>query len=131
MLCIYPHRRNYNHVINSGSYRSSTKTGDKRDEITSRLNTQPTRSPVNASPRGLLLATHDSVPYWLARPLAYESFIHYNLPVYPPHKEQTMKTKANSLAVLVLLVFLCGLTVTTTAHLSAHMGASWNYLTSA
>jgi hypothetical protein len=49
----------------------------------SRLNTQPTLSPVNASPRGLLPATHDSGPLWLARPLTYDSFIHDNLPVYP------------------------------------------------
>jgi hypothetical protein len=40
-------------------------------------------SPVNASPNGLLRMTHDSGPLWLARPLTYDSFIHYNLPVYP------------------------------------------------
>ena len=49
----------------------------------SRLNTQPTLSPVNASPNGSLHPTHDSEPLWLARPLTYDSFIHYNLPVYP------------------------------------------------
>ena len=49
----------------------------------SRLNTLPTRTPVNASLRGLLHATHDSGPLRLARPLTYDSFIHYNLPVYP------------------------------------------------
>jgi hypothetical protein len=49
----------------------------------SRLNTQPTLSPVNASPRGSLRPTHDSGPLWLAKPLTYDSFIHYNLPVYP------------------------------------------------
>ena len=49
----------------------------------SRLNTQPTLSPVNASPDGLLHMTHDSGPLWLATPLTYDSFIHYNLPVYP------------------------------------------------
>ncbi|MGI9166946.1 MAG: hypothetical protein ACR2G5_11290, partial [Pyrinomonadaceae bacterium] len=27
--------------------------------------------------------THDSGPLWLASPLTYDSFIHYNLPVYP------------------------------------------------
>ncbi|MGH9968800.1 MAG: hypothetical protein ACREBG_13355, partial [Pyrinomonadaceae bacterium] len=35
------------------------------------------------SPRESLHATHDSGPLWLARPLTYDSFIHYNLPVYP------------------------------------------------
>ncbi len=54
-----------------------------RTESISRLNTQPARYPVNASPRGLLHATHDSGPLRLARPLTYDSSIHYNLPVYP------------------------------------------------
>ena len=49
----------------------------------SRLNTLPALSPVNASPNGSLHPTHDSEPLWLARPLTYDSFIHYNLPVYP------------------------------------------------
>jgi hypothetical protein len=26
---------------------------------------------------------HDSGPSWLAKPLTYDSSIHYNLPVYP------------------------------------------------
>ena len=54
-----------------------------RTEFISRLNTQPALSPVNASPRGLLRATHDSGPSRLARPLTFETFIQYNLPVYP------------------------------------------------
>src|SRR4029079_2061586 len=49
----------------------------------SRLNTQPASSPVNASPRASPHATHDSGPSWLAKPLTCDSFIHYNLPVYP------------------------------------------------
>ena len=49
----------------------------------SRLNTQPTLSPVNASPNGSPHSTHDSGPSWLAKPLTCDSFIHYNLPVYP------------------------------------------------
>ena len=59
-----------------------------RTEFISRLNTQPALSPVNASPRALLHATHDSGPSRLARPLTYDSFIHYNLPVYPGAQEK-------------------------------------------
>lgn len=61
-----------------------TTTGSaSRTKPFSRLNTQPTLSPVNASPNESLHSTHDSGPLWLARPLTYDSFIHYNLPVYP------------------------------------------------
>src|SRR3990172_2301971 len=61
-----------------------TATGSaSRTKPFSRLNTQPTLSPVNASPDGLLHPTHDSGPLWLAKPLTCDSFIHYNLPVYP------------------------------------------------
>jgi hypothetical protein len=49
----------------------------------SRLNTQPARTPVNASRRPLLSTSHDSGPVWLVNPLLYDSFIHSNLPVYP------------------------------------------------
>ena len=49
----------------------------------SRLNTQPARSPVNASALPSRASLHDSGPLWLANPLTYDSFIHYNLPVYP------------------------------------------------
>ena len=54
-----------------------------RTESISRLNTQPARTPVNASPSLLRAPPHDSGPSWLARPLTYDSFIQYNLPVYP------------------------------------------------
>jgi hypothetical protein len=47
----------------------------------SQLNTQPAVSSVNASTDGLLHPPHDLRPLWLARPLTYDSFIHYNLPV--------------------------------------------------
>src|SRR2546422_5763752 len=43
----------------------------------------PAPSPVNASPPLLRAPPHDSGSLWLARPLTYDSFIHYNLPVYP------------------------------------------------
>src|SRR4029453_909294 len=48
----------------------------------SQLNSQPTVSSVNASTDGFLHPSHDSRSLWLARPLTYDSFIHYNLPVY-------------------------------------------------
>lgn len=46
----------------------------------SRLNTRPARSPVNASPRPCGSSRHDSGPLGLAKPLTYETCIHYNLP---------------------------------------------------
>ena len=58
-------------------------TGSASRTDFSRLNTQPALSPVNASPRGLLHSTHDSESSRLARPLTFETFIQYNLPVYP------------------------------------------------
>src|ERR1051325_5961695 len=54
-----------------------------RTKSISRLNTQPARTPVNASPSLLRAPPHDSGPLWLASPLTYETFIHYNPPVYP------------------------------------------------
>src|SRR5215212_7193478 len=54
-----------------------------RVRLLSRLNTLPALSPVNASPSPLRAPPHDSGSLWLARPLTYDSFIHYNLPVYP------------------------------------------------
>jgi hypothetical protein len=59
------------------------KGSASRTEFISRLNTLPARTRVNASPNESLHSTHDSGPLWLARPLTYDSFIHYNLPVYP------------------------------------------------
>jgi hypothetical protein len=54
-----------------------------RVRLLSRLNALPALSPVNASPSLLRAPPHDSGSLWLARPLTYDSFIHYNLPVYP------------------------------------------------
>jgi hypothetical protein len=54
-----------------------------RVRLLSRLNTLPALSPVNASPSPLRAPPHDSGSLWLASPLTYDSFIHYNLPVYP------------------------------------------------
>src|ERR1700730_18376346 len=65
-----------------------TPTGSaSRTRFFSRLNTQPALSPVNASPSGLPHATHDSGSLWLARPLTFETFIQYNLPVYTGAQE--------------------------------------------
>jgi hypothetical protein len=50
----------------------------------SRLNTQPARPPVNASPSRLRTPTHNSGPMWLAKPSMYKTLIYliYNtLPV--------------------------------------------------
>jgi hypothetical protein len=59
------------------------KRSASRSISISRLNTQPARSPVNASALPLRAPPHDSGPLWLAKPLTYDSRIHYNLPVYP------------------------------------------------
>jgi hypothetical protein len=47
----------------------------------SQLNTQPARSPVNASPATLRTPMHDSGPMWLARPSMYKTSIYNTLPV--------------------------------------------------
>jgi len=47
----------------------------------SRLDTQPARPPVNASPVELPPPAHDSGPSWAANPSTYDSFIHYTSPV--------------------------------------------------
>ena len=52
-----------------------------RRKILTRLNTRPARSPVNASTLPLRAAPHDSGPMWVAIPLPYDFFIHYNSPV--------------------------------------------------
>jgi hypothetical protein len=51
------------------------------------LNTQPMRTPVNASLSPLRVTTHDSEPVWIATPSLYGSFIHYTLPVSPAHQD--------------------------------------------
>ena len=47
----------------------------------SRLNTRPTRPPVNASPGRLPVPAHDSGPAWLARPLLSRTCTSNTLPV--------------------------------------------------
>ena len=53
-------------------------------------------------PCGLLHTTHDSGPLWLSKPLTCESFVHYNLPVYPGAKEIIMKRVILCLSILTL-----------------------------
>ena len=65
-----------------GLPRTSTASAP-RSEVLSRLNTQPARTPVNASTPPLRATPHDSGPVWLARPLLCDSFIHNTLPVKP------------------------------------------------
>src|SRR5246127_3648273 len=55
-----------------------TASASRRKFLT-RLNTRPVRSPVNASTLPLRAAPHDSGPMWVATPLSYDFFIHYNL----------------------------------------------------
>ena len=57
----------------------------------SRLNTQPTRTPVNASPPSLRTSAHDSGPMWLARPSSCGSFIHNTSPVLPAHEHRALR----------------------------------------
>src|SRR6266496_1799695 len=77
-----------------------------RSKFISRLNTLPARSPVNASPAPLRAPVHDSGPSWLAKPLTYDSFIHYNLPVYPGAQGGITMTKR--LFSLCLIAILAG-----------------------
>ena len=51
--------------------------------IFSQLNTEPTRSPVNAPTAPLQAPTHDAGPSCLVKTSMSETFILYNLPVYP------------------------------------------------
>ncbi len=48
----------------------------------SRLDTQPVRAPVNASPEASRLPAHDSGAVWVATPSPYDSFIHYIPPIF-------------------------------------------------
>ncbi len=50
-----------------------------RSKSLTRLNTRPARSTVNASTPPSRAAPHDSGPIWVANPLSYDFFIHYNL----------------------------------------------------
>jgi len=47
----------------------------------SRLNTQPMRTPVNASPSPSRVSAHDSGTVWFARPSLKETCTLYSLPV--------------------------------------------------
>src|SRR5438309_12030526 len=51
----------------------------------SRLDTQPARTPVNASTMPSRACPHDSGPVWLARPSPYGTLIHYTSPDLPAH----------------------------------------------
>jgi hypothetical protein len=49
--------------------------------VFSRLNTQPMRTPVNASPTPSRVSAHDSGTVWFARPSLKETCTLYSLPV--------------------------------------------------
>src|SRR3989442_5416390 len=57
---------------------SPTASTSRSNRLT-RLNTRPARSPVNASTPPSRAAPHDSGSMWVAKPLSYDFFIHYNL----------------------------------------------------
>src|SRR5580704_5436651 len=59
---------------------SPTASASRRN-VLSRLNTQPARSPVNASTLLLRTAPHDSGPTWVATSQSYDFCIHYTSPV--------------------------------------------------
>src|SRR5450432_499561 len=92
-----------------------------RTNVFSRLNTQPALSPVNASASLSRAPPHDSGPLWLARPLTFETFIQYNLPVYPGAPgEAIMRTnKWNSALALGLLLALLLACSATTANIGS------------
>src|SRR5207244_12706977 len=54
-----------------------------RTKFISRLNTQPARTPVNASPSPLRAEPQDTRPKSSHKPITYDAFSHYKLPVYP------------------------------------------------
>jgi hypothetical protein len=65
----------------------------------SRLNTWPTRTPVNASPAPLRTPMHDSEPVRIANPSPYETFIHNTLPVLTgaPKSETNAETNKSQI----------------------------------
>ena len=67
-------------------------TSAPRNKSVSRLNTLPTRSPVNACRKPLRENRHDSGPTWLAKPSLYETFIRYTLPTYPGASPASLTT---------------------------------------
>src|SRR5216683_2305060 len=62
------------------AFRSKHSVGDP-GVVFSRLNTQPMRTPVNASPSPSRGPTHDSGTVWFARPSLEETCTLYSLPV--------------------------------------------------
>jgi hypothetical protein len=62
------------------AFRSMHSVGDP-GVLFSRLNTQPMRTPVNASPSPSRGPTHDSGTVWFARPSLEETCTLYPLPV--------------------------------------------------
>ena len=62
------------------AFRSKHSVGDP-GVVFSRLNTQPMRTPVNASPTPSRVSAHDSGTVWFARPSLEETCTLYSLPV--------------------------------------------------
>jgi glycosyltransferase involved in cell wall biosynthesis len=67
------------------------------------LNTQPMRTPVNASLSPLRVTTHDSEPVWIATPSLYGSFIRYTLPVSPAHQDSGLNIYYNGFMKILFL----------------------------
>ena len=59
----------------------STHSGGVPRVLCSRLNTQPMRTPVNASPKPSRVSAHDSGTVWFATPSRAETCTLYSLPV--------------------------------------------------
>ena len=82
------------------AWTTSAPRSDRRcrdGALISRLNGQPARPPVNASPLPLRTTTHDSGPVWIAIPSPCGTSIHNTSPVYPGTPKRNAADAALSL----------------------------------